>query len=106
MMTGTSVRPSWRAAASRPCPATMSPSSPIRSGLEKPNALMLPAISATWVALCVRALRGEGMSRSTGQVSSRMRLWQSSCAIALPAMPVHRTPPPRTPLGGGSKKNS
>jgi len=46
-MTGTSVRPSWRAAASRPWPAMTSPSVPIKMGLENPNARMLPAISAT-----------------------------------------------------------
>ena len=39
-----------------------------------PKARMLPAISATWASLWVRALRGEGTSRSSGQNSSRKRI--------------------------------
>jgi hypothetical protein len=35
---------------------------------------MLPAISATYASLCVRALRGEGITRSIDQNSSRTRL--------------------------------
>ena len=50
-----------------------SPSSPTRIGLVKPKARMLPAISATCASLWVRALRGEGISRSSGQYSSRGR---------------------------------
>jgi hypothetical protein len=39
--------------------------------LLNPKARMLPAISATWASLWVRALRGDGISRSIGQYSSR-----------------------------------
>jgi hypothetical protein len=42
-------------------------------GQAKPNARMLPAISATCAGECVRALRGDGISRSTGQRSNRSR---------------------------------
>jgi hypothetical protein len=34
---------------------------------------MLPAISATCASLCVRALRGDGTSRSIGQCSNCQR---------------------------------
>jgi hypothetical protein len=65
--TGISIRPSCRAAARRPCPAITSPCAPTRIGFENPNARMLPAISATWEGLWVRALRAKGISRSSGQ---------------------------------------
>ena len=55
--TGTVHNSSLRAAASRPWPAMTSPPSPTRIGFEKPNARILPAVSAICAALWVRALR-------------------------------------------------
>src|ERR1051326_6618337 len=81
-MTGTSARPSCLAAASRPWPAITSPFSLTRIGLLKPNARMLPAISAICASLWVRALRGEGIRRSSGQNSSRRRPALASPNIA------------------------
>jgi hypothetical protein len=49
-----------------------------QDGLLNPNALMLPAISAIWESLWVRAFRGEGISRSSRQNSSRHRLSTAS----------------------------
>jgi hypothetical protein len=50
--------------------------------LVKPNARIEPAISATWASLWVRALRGDGRSRSSGQCSSRGR-WRSTSTTAV-----------------------
>jgi transposase len=67
-------------------PAMTSPSSPTRIGLVKPKARMLPAISATWAPLCVRALRGERTRRSIGHDSSRNRVSMSIFGIAAAAV--------------------
>ena len=66
-----------------------------------PKVLILPAISATCAALCVRALRAEGMSRSIGQYSIRSS--PSGGHFVLRHDPVHvatleavmHPPPPR-----------
>src|ERR1043165_2020863 len=74
-----------------------SPSSPARMGLVKPNARMLPAISATCAALWVRALRGEGISRPSGQYCSRGRAGESppgAMACASIISPGSYPPPP------------
>jgi hypothetical protein len=54
-MVGTSTRPSWRAAITRPWPAMMPRSPSTRTGLVKPNSRMDAAICATWAGEWVRA---------------------------------------------------
>jgi hypothetical protein len=61
----------------------------------KPKARMLPAISATCASLCVRALRGEGTSLSSGQNSRRSRspvtlgVREGFTSVAIDHLPAH-----------------
>jgi hypothetical protein len=56
---------------------------------------MLPAISAICASLCVRALRGEGTSLSSGQNSRRSRSPAIVCVreVLTPSVTCLPTPP-------------
>ena len=69
-ITGASDNPSFRAASTRPWPATITPSSPTSTGLTKPNSAIDPAICATCSSEWVRALRACGINRSSGHRST------------------------------------
>jgi hypothetical protein len=96
-ITGTSASPSFRAASSRPWPASIPAFSSTRIGLVQPNSTMLAAIWPTCASLCVRGLRSYGRRRSIGHSSIRPASatnpaageWSST--VAVPALALdHR----------------
>ena len=69
-ITGASSSPKRFAASRRPCPAMMTPSSPTRMGLTKPNSAIEAAICAICQSGCVLGLRAKGSIRSRGIIST------------------------------------